>query len=126
MWRIRRRAVRGILQMAALAVVLLGCPSCARLEAVPITAPDAQQLIGQDIRVTTIDGQVLEFRLLDVTEDALGGDFQHVRFEDVALLERRGKGLPRDACLLAGGMVGAAAGALLVIVWFLYEFAKSI
>ena len=127
MWCIRRRTVRGILQIAALAVVLLGCASCAHLEAVPSTAPSAQQLIGQDIRVTTTDGQILEFRLLDVTEDALVGEFQQVRFDDVALLQRRDSNVLKSACLpVVGGMVGAAIGTLLVIVWLLYELKKGI
>ena len=108
----RLGATSGILRVAALAVILLSCVSCAHLEAVPRTEANAQQLIGQEIRVTTIDRQILEFRLLDVTENALIGESEQVRFDDIALLERRGFNIMKNKCLLMGA---GAAGMFLAI-----------
>ena len=123
MWCVRLRVLHGIQLTAALVVVLLGCVSCAHLETVPSTDANAQQLIGQDIRVTTMDGQILDFRLLDVTEEALVGESRQVRFDDVALLQWRDSSVMKSACLKVGA---GAAGLLIALVWFAYELNKNI
>lgn len=120
---LRLGAVGGVLRIAALAVVLLSCVSCAHLEAVPSTDADAQQLIGHDIRVTTMDGQILEFRLAEVTESALTGKFEQVRFEDIALLERRDSNILNTAWFWVGA---GAATMLLAVVLFAYGLSQSI
>ena len=109
---LRLPAVRRILQITVPGVILLSCVSCASLEPVPRTEANAQQLIGQDIRVTRTDGSILEFRLLEVTEYALLGETQQVLFADVALLQRRG----RDFNLLKNGCFQVGAGAALVLL----------
>ena len=120
---LRTCATGRILQVAALAAILLACMSCASLEGVPATEVHAQQLIGWDIHVTTLDGQIHEFRLLDVTGDALIGESEQVRFDDVALLEWRDAKISKNPCFWVG--VGAAS-LLLGLVWFAIELDKSI
>jgi len=98
--------------------------SCAHSGVVPATEADAQQLIGWDIRVTTIGGQILEFELLEVTEDALIGESEQVLFDDVALLEWRDHKVSQNPWFQNPWFwVGST---LLGIVWFLVELDKSI
>ena len=93
----RFAVVRGIWRVAAVAIVLLSCVSCARLERVPQPEADGHELIGGQIRVTTRDGEVLELWLLDVTEDAFVvqsvadsvGAPREVKFDNIALVELR-------------------------------------
>lgn len=99
--------------VVAAVVVLLSCASCTELERVPHRGIDAQQLVGHVVRVTTIDGQVYGFRLLEVTEDSFVGEFDRVPFEQITLVERRDVSLWRTACLVGGGVL-AAAGAFLL------------
>jgi hypothetical protein len=49
----------------------------------------ASDLVGYQVRVSTKDGRTLVFRVIDVTDDTLVGEFERARFEDVALVERR-------------------------------------
>lgn len=118
---VRLHAARGILQITVLGVVLLSCVSCANLEPVPRTEANAQLLIGQDIRVTRIDGQILEFRLLEVTEYALVGESQQVLFDDVALLQRRDFNLWKNGCV----QMGAGAAGMFVAILVLLEALNS-
>ena len=111
------------LQVAALAAILVSCVSCAHSGAVRPTEAAAQELIGWHIQVTTTDGRILEFQLLDVTEDALIGRSEHVRFDDVASLEWQDTTITRSPWFWVG--VGATS-VLLAIVWFLIELDRSI
>ena len=54
-----------------------------------------------------IDGRILEFRLTEVTEDALVGVSEEVRFDEIALLERDKAVLDsKKACLVSGYVAG--------------------
>ena len=116
-------ALRVLWCAAAVAVLLLSCTSCTTLERVPRQDLKAQQLLGSVIRVTTIDGQIFEFKLLGVTEDALVGELQQVRLDNVALVERRSFSLGKTACLGAGGVAAVVVVAVgLVIALFALTF----
>ena len=108
----RFAVVHSIWRIVAIAVVLLSCVSCARLERVPQPEVDGHELIGRQIRVTTLDGEVLELWLLDVTEDAFVVEpvrdsvsaSREVKFDNIALVElRSGIWNWRTFCLVAGG-----------------------
>ncbi len=117
----RRRigALRVFRRAVVAAVVLLGCASCTELQRVPHLDVNAQQLVGHAIRVTTIDGQVYEIRLLEITEDALVSEFQRIPFDKIALVERRNISFWRTVgCVGGGALVGALAalGVLLLVM----------
>ena len=107
---------------AVAAVTLLTCVSCSQLEQVPQPEVNAHQLIGKNIRVTTIDGQVYEFQLSEVTEDELVGGLVRVAFDEIALVERRDVNFGKTVCLIG---VGAAATAAMSVVLFLILFAAT-
>jgi hypothetical protein len=69
--------------------LFLGCASCGGFESIPPADLRAGDLVGHQVRVTTTDGRTLVFRVVDVTDSALVGEFERARFEDVALVERR-------------------------------------
>ena len=101
---------------AALVIMLMTCVSCTTLE--PLSRPDVDgwDAVGHDIRVTTKDGRVMEFRLEMVTETALIGASEEVRFDQIALVERRDLNFWGTAGLVAGVAVGAAGALLLLFV----------
>ncbi len=116
LWR-RSGVLHVIWSGVAAAVVLLSCTSCMQLERVQHPQVDAQQLVGRKILVTTIGGQVHEFRLLEVTDDALVGEFERIPFDTIALVERRDFDLWKTVLLVGGGAAIAAAavtGAFLI------------
>jgi len=103
--RVTRRGAR-----IAVAVGLsLTCASCASLEGVPQPELNAQQLVGHQVRVTTIDGRILEFELTMVTDEGLIGLLDRVRFDEIALVERSDVSVWRTVCLVAGGLSVLAA-----------------
>ncbi len=104
----------GVLRVTVLAaVILMSCVSCTELRLVSHVGADAHQLVGHKIRVTTIDGDVLEFRLLEITEDALVGESQQVQFDNVAVVRQSVSTFWRDACL---AMVAVAAGIVILLI----------
>ena len=119
-------AVRSTWHIVAAAVALLSCVSCARMEPVPQPEVNAQELVGHEIRVTTLDGTVLEFWLSDVTEDALIGEHHEVAFDNIALVERRGDidwKTARSCCLVLGkGAAVALVAAAALLVAFALNF----
>ena len=115
-------APRLIWSAVAAAAILLSCASCMQLERVQHPEVDAQELVGRMIMVTTIGGQVHEFRLLEVTEDALVGEFERIPFDTIALVERRDLSLWKTMLLVGGGAVVALAAlagvfVLMLITW---------
>jgi hypothetical protein len=95
-----KRAHAGWLAAAA-AIALLTSLSCTQLKSVPLTEVTAQQLVGDELRVTTLDGRAVTFRLEAVADSALVGVRwevvrnrsvrvpERVRFDEIAEVERR-------------------------------------
>jgi len=110
----RLGAQRVIRLAAAAAVVLLGCVSCTELQRVPHPNVNAQQLVGHEIRVTTIDGQAYTFRLEAVAEDTLVSEFAQIPLDRVATVERRGVSFWKTV-RVAGTNVLAALGAAVFV-----------
>lgn len=120
----RSKALRGSWRIATVALMLLSCVSCTRIETSPPPDVHAQQLVGHQIRVTTVDGRILEFKVEMVTDNALVGVRTHftrdrrvrvpeqVRFDEIAALERRDFSFWRTACVVAA----CAAG---LLVWLM-------
>jgi len=123
--RCRIRAARGSWPATAAALALLVCASCTELKGVPSPDINAQQLVGCQVVVTTVDGRTLWFQLETVTDDALVGTptkrivanrvvlvTQRVRFDEIALLERHefnlGKTLGAVSAVALGLLVGFA------------------
>jgi hypothetical protein len=105
------RTVHGSWCALATAMVMLTCLSCTRLERVSLPEIDAQQLVGKQIRVTTTDGRILEFELTAVADDALVGRWERVRFDEIAVVERRDISVWRTV-----GTAGAVAGTVVGVV----------
>ena len=110
----RLGTLRVIWCAAVAAVVLLSCASCTELQPVPHQDINAQQLVGHEIRVTTIDGQIYGFRLSAVTEDALISEFAQIPLDRIAMVERRGFSFWKTAGNVLGGTL-AAIGALILV-----------
>ena len=125
MSRCSARAARGGWLAAATALMLLTCVSCTQLKGVASPDINAQELVGQQVRATTVDGRVLQFTLETVTDDALVGVptkrivadrvvlvTERVRFDQIALLERYefnlGKTLGAVSVIALGLLVGFA------------------
>jgi hypothetical protein len=115
---VRRVSVRWCSWPAIL--VMLACLSCTRLERVPLPQFNADDLVGREIRVTMIDGRVLEFEVEAVTDDGLVGRWARVRFDEIAQVERRGISVWRTAGAVAGAVaVAAAVGFIVFLVQWL-------
>jgi len=108
------KAGKGARRLLAAAALLLACSSCTQLELVPVSEVDAHQLIGERVRVLTHEGEVLDFRLREVTNDALVGESQSVSFEDVAMMQQR----KFSAAVLVGSVVGGVLG--VVVLYCIY------
>ena len=104
------------MRVLAAGLLCLVLASCGHFELVPTADVRAEEVVGYQVRVTMTDGRVLLFRVVDVTEDALVGEFQRARFEEVAALERREYGIGETA---AAFMV--FLGALAVLVGISYS-----
>ena len=112
----RSKIVHGNWRILVGVALLLICGSCTRLGRVSDPEVNAQQSVGHDIRVTMIDGRVLEFRLLEVTEDALIGEGHELQFDKIAFVERPVASFWRTACCLLGG-IGTALAVLVIALW---------
>jgi hypothetical protein len=77
--------------------------------------PRSEDLVGWQVRVTTTDERVLVFRVIEVTEDTLVGEFQRARFDEVAAVERREYYAGETA-----GTLAMILGALALLVGLLY------
>ena len=97
-------------------LLALACLSCTRLERVALPQFNADNLVGREIRVTTIDGRVLEFEVEAVTDDALVGRWERVRFDEIAQVERREVSALRTAGAVAGVVAVAAAVGFVVFL----------
>ena len=112
----RRSGVLRVIRFTvAAAVVLLSCASCTELQRVPNVDVNAQQLVGHEIRVTTIDGQAYSFRLSAVTEDALVSEFAQIPLDRIEMVERRGVSFRRTASEVVRGAL-AVLGALVLVM----------
>ena len=103
----RLGTLRVIWCAAVAAVVLLSCASCTELLPVPHQDINAQELVGHEIRVTTIDGQIYGFRLSAVTEDALISEFAQIPLDRIAMVERRGFSFRTTVRNVLGGALAA-------------------
>ena len=65
---------------------------------------------GDDVRVTTRDGRVLEFTVQEFTEHSISGEKERVALSDIVQIDRRELN-PGKSALLIGGI---AATALLI------------
>jgi hypothetical protein len=108
--------MRGSWRTLAVAAVMMASLSCTRLETVSSPEVNAQGLVGHQIRVTTTDGRILEFELSMVTDDALVGGSERVRFDEIAVVERRDVSVWRTAAVAAGVVAVSAAVAFVVFL----------
>jgi len=113
-----RMVTRVLVRWCSWLVILLmpACLSCTRLERVALPQYNADNLVGREIRVTTIDGRVLEFEVEAVTDDALVGRRERVRFDEIAQVERREVSVLGTAGAVAGVVAVAAAVGFVVFL----------
>ncbi len=101
-------------------VLLMAFTSCARHEVVSHPGADPRELAGQEIRVTTLDGRVLEFWVAMVTPEAFVGDTHTVPFDEIDTLEVVHPSPLSTLAVVAGSAVGVtvvvAVAAVLVIL----------
>ena len=100
------------------AVMLAACTS---LQTVPIEAGRAPEGVGpgDEVTVTTMRGEKLEFEVVRVDADALVGEDAQVAFEDIATLEVERPAPGKSAGLVAGGLaivIAVAVGVFFFIV----------
>ena len=85
-----RLAMERTVQYALIALMMLSLAGCSSLQTVDAT-PDSMTSklsIGDNLIVTTRDGQQHEFVLLDIEEDFLVGKNERVATKDIVKVER--------------------------------------
>jgi len=105
----------------AVMAIAMACGSCSYFDAVPNVDVCAQGLVGYEVRVTTLQGRTLEFLLIDVTGDAVVGEFHIVPFDEIRTLERKRVDPWKTIALLTGFAAGFATATLLWL-WTMYEW----
>jgi hypothetical protein len=109
------RSGRGRILGACTLTIATVCVSCSAFDSVPNADVCAQGLVGHEARITTVQGQTLEFVVLDVTEDAVVGEFHIVPFDQIRTLERRRFDPWKAGALTAGFLAGFITA---TIIWF--------
>ena len=77
---------------------------------------------GDDIRVTTRDGRVLEFTVKEFTERSISGEKERVALPDILQIERRELN-PGKSALLIGGI--AATAVLIYAITFFASIVRN-
>jgi hypothetical protein len=77
---------------------------------------------GDDVRVTTRDGRVLEFTMKEFTERSISGEKEQVALSDIVQIERRELNKGKSA-LLIGGI--AATAVLIYAITFFASIARN-
>ena len=96
-------------------LTVLSLAACTTLQTVPAGQNTYANTVmrGDQVRVTTRDGRVHQFKVNDVTANEFSGDGQTVAFADVTQLEKRQPATGKTVALIAiivGLGVAAAAG----------------
>jgi len=100
--------------VVSFALIALGCAT----EMVPVSATidspvRVSIMVGDTVRVLTKHGDRLTFRVTEINEDALAGDDESVRYDDMAFVEKRTKRkLGAEERLAAGAFLVVIAGAV--------------
>ena len=100
--------------VVSFALIALGCAT----EMVPVSATidspvRVSIVVGDTVRVLTKHGDRLTFRVTEINEDALAGDDESVRYDDMAFVEKRTKRkLGAEERLAAGAFLVVIAGAV--------------
>ena len=107
-----RKGLRGAARLARLAstlALMVSLVSCASHESATPSDLTADQLVGQDVRITKMEGRVLEFTVTTVTDEAILGESERVEREDVDRLELQSHA--------RGGVIGQAFGSAMAVLW---------
>ena len=112
----KQAAARRRIRILIVGALSLACASCGGFESIPISDPGVGDLVGYQVRATMTDGRTLVFLVIDVTDDALVGEFERARFEDVAVLERR-----EYYAVETVGTVALILGAVALLLGLLYS-----
>jgi hypothetical protein len=98
-------------------VVALSCAwtsACTSMHTVPVPGTQVPPVaVGEEVSVTTVDGQKLKFKVTGVEPDALAGAGVRVRYSDIAKLEVR-----RHDRNETGTVVAVVGGALVVALGY--------
>jgi hypothetical protein len=98
-------------------VMALNCvwtSACTSMHAVPVPGKQVPAVtVGEEVAVTTVDGQKLKFKVTAVEPDALVGAGVRVRYLDIAKLEVR-----RHDRNETGTVVAVVSGALVVALGY--------
>jgi len=97
-----------------LALLVFNLAACSTLQPVSVeramqAGPPAGVDHGSLVRVKTLDGRRLEFRVTEITPEGLGGSPGFVRYADMDSLAVRQERAPGDAAAWVLGILGVAA-----------------
>jgi len=97
-----------------LALLVFNLAACATLQPVSVeramqAGPPAGVDYGSLVRVKTLDGRRLEFRVTEITPEGLGGSPGFVRYADMDSLAVRQERDPGEATAWVLGILGVAA-----------------
>ena len=105
--------------MKKLAVVSLICFSlsaCSSLNEVNLAPQSVSNYIGEKVKVTTISGEQMEFKVESATEQQIEGEGQLIKIEDIQTLEVEEFSPLKSISLSAGlYMLGAVIIAVAVL-----------
>ena len=119
-------SVRWVGLTLVLALLSAGCTTHQRVELPPddlhrqIRSGDLM-LVGEQVRIVTMNGRQLEFEVVEVTQEAVRGNSESVLIDDISTLTTERIDAGRTALGMGAGAVGAyivLAGAAFLVVLF--------
>lgn len=102
------RLVRKLLILALIVIVASGCTTMRPVMPEPRASEETLKP-GDNVRVFTRDGRVLDFKVKEVTEQRISGEKEEVPFSEIGHIERREFSPWKTTGLAVGGLVVAFA-----------------
>ena len=100
---VAKRCCLGVLALSA-AVCLASCATYAPVA--DISSQSDELSAGDEVRVTTTNGEQTSFTLKEITEDALVGAHRRIALTDVASVELLDPTTWKTVVLVLGGIIG--------------------
>ena len=103
-------------RLAIASLICLSLSACSSLNEVKLDAQSAPSYIGEKVKVTTISGEQMEFKVERVTEQLIEGEGKEVKIEEIQTLEVEEFSPLKSISLTAGlYMLGAVIITVLVL-----------
>lgn len=84
-----RNMEAGLKKLILILLISLMISACTSLTEAPLATNPIANYIGENVKITTISGETLEFKVENATELTLSGEGQSVNISDIQMMEVR-------------------------------------